>query len=129
MSIVSDGSDSSALINMTDLNINNMTAIEHVAALTNDNSNSKNTDFINVQRRPAEVSTEWLPVSFSEIPIASNTLNITINNEARPNITAIQSNTRTIAPKPVNSATTMSIPIRPDGNTCNYLTFSILHTY
>jgi hypothetical protein len=120
MSIASDCSDSSSatLINMTDLN---MTAIEHVAALTNDNSNSKNNDLINVQRRAAEVSTGWVPLSFNEIPITSNTLNITINNnsEILPNITAIPTNTRTIAPKPVSTATTMSIPVRQDNNTCN----------
>jgi hypothetical protein len=120
MSIASDCSDSSSatLINMTDLN---MTAIEHVAALTNDNSNSKNNDLINVQRRAAEVSTGWVPLSFNEIPITSNTLNITINNnsEILPNITAIPTNTRTIAPKPVSTATTMSIPVRQDNNTSN----------
>lgn len=119
MSIVSECNDSnsSTLINMTELNINNMTAIEHVVSL-NDNSNNKNNDLINVQRRASEVSTEWLPVSFSEIPITSNTLNIAINNsEIRPNITSMQSNTRNIAPKPVSTATTFSIPIRQDNNT------------
>ncbi|CAK9251078.1 unnamed protein product [Sphagnum jensenii] len=65
MSIASDCSDSSnaTLINMTDLN---MTAIEHVAALTNDNSNSKNNDLINVQRRAAEISNQLALVTSAD---------------------------------------------------------------
>ena len=98
---------------MSDLNINSSSTdpvVTQVVTLTQDNTSVKtSSDVINVSRS----SGEWVPVTFNEIPISSNTLNIAINSgDIRPTLTAIASNTRTIAPKPVMTTTT--IPIRQE---------------
>lgn len=107
MSIVSDCSADTTpqLKAMSDLSA---AAVEVALSPATDTPSTKSSGDVIATRS----GTDWVPI-FNEIPIASNTLNIAINSgEIRPNVTALTTTTRTIAPKPVTTGT--GITFRPD---------------
>lgn len=122
--------------------VNDLTAIEHVANFDNNDSisfvvNENNSiksvnqiddnTFVNVHNRNVTELTpaEWnVSESVTEMPMTSNTVNITISNgEIRPSVATVShqtSTTRTIAPKPVTTGQTIAFGARQDNNLSKY---------
>ena len=90
---------------MSELNLTSIDpVVTQVVTLTSDNTSLKTpSDLLNVSRSGGE----W--ISFNEMPISTNSLPTL---EIRPNIAAITSTNRNIAPKPLANNT--AIPLRQD---------------